>query len=112
MEFNYLFILAALFFVVIILRTVIKGSLSINESFFWLFGSLVVLGLSVYPKIIDKIAVRVGVDYPPSLLFVGCILFLLLINLRLNKKIASIQDKLTRAGQELAILRSKKEGRK
>lgn len=105
---NYYFIIIAVIAVYIILRTAIKGKLPIEESFFWFVGSAIILGLAVYPKIIDKVAVRFGVDYPPSLFFVGCIIFLILINLRLNKKISVIQEKTIRLGQEVAILKAKK----
>lgn len=112
MHVNYFFIITALITVFIILRTVRRGGLSINESFFWFLGSLVILLLSIYPELINKIALRVGVDYPPSLFFVGCVIFLLLVNLRLNKRVSTMQDKLIRLGQELAILKSSKKKRK
>lgn len=105
---NYYLLAIAIAASFLILRTAIKGKLSVDDSFFWFFGSIIILGLALYPKIIDIVAIKVGVDYPPSLFFVGCIIFLLFINLRLNKKISSIQEKTTRLGQEVAILKARK----
>ncbi len=114
MNVNYYFVLIALVAVVVILRTVVKGKIAIDESFFWLMGAVAILGLAIYPGILDRVAVRFGVDYPPSLLFTAGIVFLLLMNLRLNKKIAILQEKLITLGQEVAILRqqhTKKKGK-
>lgn len=115
MQVNYYFVLIALVAVVVILLTVVKGKIAIDESFFWLVGAVAILGLSIYPGILDRVAVRFGVDYPPSLLFTAGIVFLLLMNLRLNKKIAILQEKLITLGQEMAIVkqdRSKKQVKK
>jgi len=105
MSFNIVFIVIALFAVYVIFSSVRKGKLSIDESFFWFIGSIVMLGLAIYPKIIDKIAVWAGVDYPPSLLFVGCIVFLILINIRLTKKVSIQQEKIISLAQDLAIMK-------
>lgn len=114
MQVNYFLILIALVAVVVILRTVVKGKIAIDESFFWLVGAVAILGLAIYPAILDKVAVRLGINYPPALLFTAGIVFLLLINLRLNKKIAILQEKLITLGQEVAILKqhhAKKKGK-
>jgi len=56
-----------------------------------------------------------GIAYPPSLLFVLCIIFLLFILFRNSKKIFELQMRVIEMGQEMAILkekvnRGKKEG--
>ena len=50
---------------------------------------------------------KIGVDYPPSLLFVLCIIFLLFINFRNSRRIAELQMKVVELGQELAIVKEK-----
>lgn len=112
MDFNIAFVLIALVAVVYIFLTVRSGKLSIDESFLWALGAVLVLFLAIDPKIIDRVASLVGVDYPPSLLFVGCIVFLLLINIRLSQKVASQQEKIIRLAQDVSILKDDRKARK
>ena len=85
-----------------------KGNLSIKESFWWVIGSIIVLFLSIFPKSIDVIATWFGVVYPPTLMLVFCILFLLMMNFRVSKRISDLQMKVMELGQELSILRNEK----
>jgi hypothetical protein len=94
MYFNITFIIIGVFACLYIFLSIKKGKMSIDESFFW---------------IIDQISVAVGVDYPPSLLFAGCIVFLVLMNLRLTKKVADLKEKLIRMAQEIAIIKNNKD---
>lgn len=112
MSFNIVFIVIALLAAAFILSSVRKGKLSIDESFFWFIGAIAMLVLAIFPKIIDKIAVWAGVDYPPSLLFVGCIVFLILINVRLTKKVSVQQEKIISLAQDMAILKNDKKLKK
>ena len=48
-----------------------------------------------------------NIAYPPSLLFVICIVFLLFINFRDSKRISELQMKVVELGQELAIIKEK-----
>lgn len=105
---NIWFIVLAIIFIVYIIHNIRKNDFSIKESFFWIMGCLVILVLSVFPKIIDFVAKKIGVDYPPSLLFVICILYLIYINFKLNKKIVSNEDKIIALAQEISILKGKK----
>ena len=66
---------------------------------------MVMLFLGVFPYSIDWIAAKFGVSYPPSLLFVFCILFLIFINFRNSKKIAEQQTKIIELAQQLSILK-------
>ena len=112
MYFNIVFVVMALFAVIFILSSAREGKMSVNESFFWFAGSIAMLVLALFPKIIDKIAAWAGVDYPPSLLFVGCIVFLVMINVRMTKKISVQQEKIISLAQDLAILKNNKNSKK
>lgn len=101
---NIYFIAIALFLSCYIIIEVRKKRLSIKESFWWMSASVVMLLLSIFPHIIDKIAEWFGVFYAPSLLFVFCIVFLVYINFRNVKKIASQQEKITELAQRVALL--------
>ena len=102
---NLYFIILAIIFIIYIIHNIRKYNFSIKESFFWVLGCIIVLLLSIFPKSIDFFASKIGVSYPPSLLFTLCILFLIFINFKNNKEISIHQEKITTLSQEVAILR-------
>lgn len=101
------FIIIALLCLLYIVRAVRKNSLSIKESFWWFIASVAMLILAIFPYSIDSIAKIFGVDYPPSLFFVFCIIFLVLINFRSSRRIAIQNEKITELAQHIAILEEK-----
>jgi len=104
---NYFFIIIGIFFICYIMHNISKNILSIKESFFWVLACIGILVLSIFPKLIDKIAIALDVYYPPSMLFLVCIIFLLYMNFR-NAQIISMQNKkITDLAQDLAILNNK-----
>lgn len=106
---NIYFIILSIFVMLYIVREIRKKKLSIKESFWWIMASIVMVVLSIFPYSIDWIAKFLGVDYPPSLLFVICIIFLLFINFKSSKKIAEHQEKIIELAQHVALLESDKE---
>ena len=60
---------------------------------------------------IDKLAKLFGVVYPPSLFFVICIVFLVLMIFRNSKRISEQQMKIIELEQNLAILKEKNNGK-
>ncbi len=101
---NYFFIFVAIIFILYVFNNIKKGEFSIEESIFWVMGTVVVLVLSIWPKIIDKLAGKLNIDYPPSLLFLLTSLFLLFIIFRDTKKISKQNSKITEIAQRLSIL--------
>ena len=101
------FIVLSIIVILYVIHIVRKGKFSIKESFWWVFASIVMLLLSIFPYSIDWFAKKIGVDYPPSLLFVLCIIFLMFINFRNSKRLSELQMKVIELGQELAIVKEK-----
>lgn len=101
---NIYFIIIALFLLVYVILEVRKKKFSIKESFWWVVASIVILILAIFPYSIDCVAEFLKVDYPPSLLFVICIIFLLFINFKSSKRIAEHQEKITELAQHIALL--------
>lgn len=102
------FIILSVLIIFYIGHNVKKGSFSIKESFWWIFGSIIMLFFSVFPKSIDFVAEKIGVSYPPSLLFVLAIVFTLFINFRNSKRIAEQQLKIIELAQNIALLKNNK----
>ncbi len=104
---NLYFVLLSIIIVLYVVNIVRKKNFSIKESFWWFIASVLMLILSIFPYSIDWVARLIGISYPPSLMFVFCIIFLLFINFRDSKRISELQMKTVELGQELAILKEK-----
>ena len=101
---NYFFIILAIAFMIYVYANVKKQEFSIEESVFWVIGTIVLLILSIFYKSLDKVAIYIGVSYAPSLVFVIAIMFLLFINFRNSKKISKQNEKIIELAQRLSIL--------
>ncbi len=104
---NIYFIILSLFLIFYVLFVVRKGRLSIKESFWWIICAFVTLILAIFPKSIDTIALWFGVSYPPTLMFVICILFLLFMNFRACSRVSEQNEKIMELTQQLSILKNK-----
>lgn len=98
------FIVLAFIAVLYVIHEVRQKKFSIRESFWWMLASFIMLLLAIFPYSIDQLAKIFHIEYPPSLLFVFCIVFLLFINFRNSKKIAEQQEKIIELAQHVAIL--------
>ena len=106
---NIFFIILGIIYLIYIFTVVKNGKFNVVESFFWICGGIAVLILSIFPDIIIWASRFVGIDYPPSLLFMLCIMFLLFINFRNSRKIAEQQEKIIELAQNLAIVKNRLE---
>lgn len=104
---NIYFIIIALFLLFYVIHVVKKGKLSIKESFWWVICSIVTLILAIFPKSIDIIARWFGVSYPPALMLVFSVLFLLFMNFRASAKISEQNEKIMELTQQVSILKNK-----
>ena len=104
---NIYFIIISALAMLYMFHEIRKNKFSIQESFWWMMAAIVMLILSIFPYSIDKIAKLFGITYPPSLLFVFCIIFLIFIIFRNSKRITEQQEKITELAQNLAILKEK-----
>lgn len=98
------FIVIAIIAFLYIIHEVRKKKFSVKESFWWVIAAIIMLVLSVFPYSIDHIAKFLNVSYPPTILLVLCVIFLLFINFKSSKKIAEHQEKIIELSQRLAIL--------
>lgn len=104
---NMYFIVISAFCFIYVFLSVKERKFSIKESFWWFILSIIMLLLSLFPYSIDFFAKKLNISYPPSLLFVLCIVFLIFINFRNSKRIVELQLKVVDLGQELAIIKEK-----
>ena len=104
---NTYFIIISILILLYIINSVRKKTFSIKESFWWVIGAVIMLLLAIFPYSIDWFAKKLNISYPPSLLFIICIVFLLFQNFRDSKRISELQIKIIELAQELAIVKEK-----
>ena len=104
---NIYFIIICIFILLYVVNSVRKKTFSIKESFWWVVGAVIMLLLAIFPYSIDWFAKKLNISYPPSLLFIICIVFLLFQNFRDSKRISELQIKTIELAQELAIVKEK-----
>jgi hypothetical protein len=90
-----------------ILEMVRRRRLREEYSILWLFGSVVILILSVKQDWLNRISNAVGIVYPPSFLFLVGILFILLILIHFSITISKLHRMNKRMAQEIALLKER-----
>jgi len=83
-----------------------RGMLKEQYAILWLISAIVLLILSVWRQLLDKIAQLLGIAYAPSLLFLVAFVFLLLIVLHFSVIISNLSEKNKRLSQEIALLKT------
>lgn len=89
---------------VLVLSDVKKKKFFEQESFFWVIGALVVLILALFPELIILLANLIGIDYPPSLLFLLAIVFILYLLFRQSKQVSLLKEQVKDLGQKLVVM--------
>jgi hypothetical protein len=94
-----------------IVEMVRRRTLREEYSILWLAGSLVILVLSLKQNWLDRIALAVGIAYPPSFLFLVGILFILLILIHFSIAISRLHQTNKKMAQEIALMKRDREER-
>ncbi len=100
---SIVFSLAVFFGVADLIR---RSMLKEQYALLWLFSSVVLLLLSIWRNLLDKVAQVAGIAYPPSLLFLMAFIFLLLIVLHFSVVISKLSEKNKKLAQEMALLKA------
>lgn len=101
---RYFFIILGLVLMIYIFNAVRKRKLSMDLSILWSIGAVAILIVGCYPGIFDWIAKQIGIAYPPSLLFLMSVAFLLILVLNNCLTISDLKEKNKELIQQLAIL--------
>ena len=91
--------------VLYILEMVRRRKLREEYSILWLFGSAVILVLSLKQDWLVSLARAVGIAYPPSFLFLVGILFILLILIHFSIAISKLHQMNKKMAQEIALMK-------
>ena len=98
-------IVTSLGFLIGILEMVRRRKLREEYSILWLSGGFVVLVLSVKQDWLNRISAAVGIAYPPSLLFLVGMLFIVLILIHFSITISKLKQMNRQIAQEIALMK-------
>ena len=93
------------FLFVIVLNLIRKRRMKIEYSILWLSVSFIILLMSIWQDLGDRIAHFMGIDYPPALFFLVAIVFVLLILLHFSLEMTKLKDQFKTVVQELSLLK-------
>jgi hypothetical protein len=100
----------SLAFFAIAARAVRHRQLREQSAVLWLaVGAVMIFFSATLPvHLINWLAKQVGVDYPPALLLILALVFLVLLVLHLSINLSRLNEKYTRLAQEFAIFTARK----
>jgi hypothetical protein len=102
---QYLSIFGSIFILIFIFELVRKKRLKEEYSLLWLFFSILFFIFSIWRKGLEKFAHFIGIDYPPSALFLLLLIFVFSILLHFSIIISKLSENNKNLIQEVGILK-------
>lgn len=99
----------AIVFLLFIIRLIQKNKLLERYSLFWILFALILIGLSITPYTIEKIANILDIKYAPSVLFIFGMIYIVIYSLHLTILFSKQSQKILKLTQELTLLKNKVE---
>lgn len=96
-----------LVFFMIIFEMVRRKKFREELSVTWFLISIAIMASSVADKIIDPLAGILGIGYPPALIFIWVVFFLLLALLYFSLVISDLKGKVKELSQKIALIEHK-----
>ena len=100
-------IIISFFFLVAVIELIRRHRLKEKYSILWLFSAVVLLVFSSWRGLLHKTSRLLGVDYPPSLLFMFAFVFLLFIVFHFSTVISKESDRSKTLAQRIGLLENK-----
>lgn len=98
------YLLISTVFMILVISKVKKKRFFEKESFVWLVGAVIMFVLSMFPQIIPQLSKIVGIDYPPSLLFLVAIVFVLFLLFKKSEEVSLLKEEAKELGQRVVVL--------
>ena len=91
----------------LVIELIRRNHLKERYSLIWLATAIVLIVFSLWRPLLHFIALKIGIYYPPSFLFLLAIGFLIVLLLHFSTVISSQSDQNKRLAQEIGILKSR-----
>jgi len=88
-----------------VLNLIRKRRMRIEYSILWLAVGFLILVMSVWQRLGDRVAYWIGIDYPPALFFLIAFFFLIAILLHFSVEMTKLKDQNKSLVQELSLLK-------
>jgi hypothetical protein len=98
------FIVSVLFFLMITIHYLTKHKLNLKYSLTWLSACAVMLILAIFPSLVEKIGLLVGIKTVTSTVFVFAGMFMLIIIFTLTMIVSHMNNRIYRLTQTVALL--------
>ncbi|MEJ2696144.1 MAG: DUF2304 domain-containing protein [Candidatus Sulfobium sp.] len=98
---------ASIFIFVVVIELVRRNHLKERYSLIWLATSVMLIIFSVWRRLLDYIALKLGIYYPPSFLFLLAITFLIVLLLHFSTIISSLSERNKKLAQEMGIVKAR-----
>lgn len=91
--------------VVVMLELVRRRQLREKYALLWVSVGIGGIALALGRRVVDRVAADLGVAYGPSVVFLGAIVFLLLVCMHLTWEVSRLEQRTRILAEELALLR-------
>jgi hypothetical protein len=91
----------------LVLELVRRKKLSEEYSFIWIICALALLGLSVGRRLLDSVALAVGIYYPPAALILVLIFFVFVASLSFSVVVSRHRRQVERLIEDTALLEAR-----
>jgi len=103
-DYHFVVLLMGIGLAIGILYLVRRDHLYIRQGVFWIAIAFFSLAFALWPFLIDKVGSVLGIAYPPTLLFLGAIIVLIMKALLGDIALTKLQRDLRRLNQRIALL--------
>ena len=100
-------VLICIFVFIFILELVRRRKLREEYSWLWLLTSILMFMLVIKYEWLTAISQIIGAVLPTTALFIGALLFLMILSVQFSVRISSLSDQVKNVMQENALLRAK-----
>ena len=100
---NLFVLVVGLTFCGIVFSLLIRKRINEKNTLVWLGSAVLIFILSVNPALLDRAASWLGVEYPPTLLFLLSLIVLMMLNLYQSIQISALHDKMKELSQYIAL---------
>ena len=109
-DYHFVVLLMGIGLAIGILYLVRRDHLYIRQGVFWIAIAFFSLAFALWPFLIDKVGSVLGIAYPPTLLFLGAIIVLIMKALLGDIALTKLQRDLRRLNQRIALLEAELPG--
>lgn len=105
---NVVIFVVTVAFVFLVVEMVRRRNLREKYALLWLGVGVLVLLLSVFRPVLDRLSLALGIEYGPSALFLFSTLFLVGVAAHLSWEVSRLEEKTRRLAEEIALMRPRR----